>query len=498
MKRFLMIFLSLLLAMSLLSCAASDGGYTASDATGGFERADGEVFYVGKGFDVYDPEGIPLPDAELLSEDFEDGFHRRHYKELTHDELEAYFYKARDAGFSVMSYDYNALIYSGDEYAEVWYTEDAGKTLITTYGGKETIGVVTPEEARGIIGLSDTFLPVDITPREVSEKYGVQFFIQPFETKSSGYNAISSSMYFISCGRANEMRCSAYVIADADSDGVTELWCTGFGPTSGLFTLTVKGYARGILRYYTCVNLEHGYYEVSENDGALCFADDAGGKYGIYLNRSSGMLLIDPGNDAEGKIEEWGDGNFALYEDGDWLGLPSKKDHVKEFLQAYDEKYGGDAGDICNVTPRGVFEETGVRFFKFSGSGASFAFTDGEIYEICDGSAGLGFLNAVPWDYDGEGTPDLVIGVSYGKEVHQSEISVFDTVTHKMIPVASSLDFDTSGITGDWMPLSVWSDNRVIIESVRLSDGADAFYKVERVGEVTSENGAPVFNKLEY
>ncbi len=518
MKKYCVVLLLLLLALFLLSCDSDNNEAESSgESRDQFVRADGEVYYVGEGFDVYEPKDVPLPEKEIVSEDYSGGFHTRYYNELSSDELNDYFDAARDAGYQVVKHSYDALLYNEDNYVEVHYNEygaeDEVLTSVTCYGKKESFGgMISPDEAILVIGRTTSFTPVDITPREVFQKFGFQFFIQPFEDSSYGYKSINSVICFISKGRSNELgyrnlRVDPYVIADADSDGKVELWTIGSGPTSGVYTVQIEGYADGIVKYFSIIGVDYGTYTISENDGKLCFAEDGGEKYGLLLNKSSGDIRIDTKGESN-HIRQLGS-DPAVFGAGAWLELPCSKDHVDEFLSAFEKikkvsypaNEDGYTYEKCfNVTPRTVYEQTGVRIFKFSDSFESFALIDDEVYEICNSLGGLGFIGAVPWDYDKDGTTDLVVGGSWGSGMHRSEISVFNVKTKESLHVVSSIDYVSSGLMDEWIPIAELMPDSIIVDAVVLNFGEDlggAYKTVERVGEITLEDGKPVFKKYE-
>ena len=81
-----------------------------------------------------------------------------------------------------------------------------------------------------------------------------------------------------------------------------------------------------------------------------------------------------------------------------------------------------------------------IKIFKFSNSYVSLALIDGEVYEICTSFGGYGFFNAVPWDYDEDGTMDLLIASSWGSGMHRSEISVFNVKTKQSTIICTSIE----------------------------------------------------------
>jgi hypothetical protein len=103
------------------------------------------------------------------------------------------------------------------------------------------------------------------------------------------------------------------------------------------------------------------------------------------------------------------------------------KDSVDEFMSIIGEvELGGlsagmklDEEHCYNVTPLSVATQTDIKIFKFSDSCVSLALIDGEVYSICESFGGFGFVNAVPWDYDGDGNG--LCGESYGEVINMLE-----------------------------------------------------------------------------
>ncbi len=113
------------------------------------------------------------------------------------------------------------------------------------------------------------------------------------------------------------------------------------------------------------------------------------------------------------------------------------KDSVKEFISLLgDLEPGGlvsgyeyNEKNCYNVTPTEVAAETDMKIFKFSDSCASFVMLNNEVYPLCEGFGGYGFVKAIPCDFDNDGNKDLLVASSWGSGVHRSVVSVFNSVT---------------------------------------------------------------------
>lgn len=195
------------------------------------------------------------------------------------------------------------------------------------------------------------------------------------------------------------------------------------------------------------------------------------------------------------------------------------KDSVDEFMSLLGEiELGGslsagmklDEEHCYNVTPFSVAAQTDIQIFKFSDSCVSLALIDGQIYSICDSFGGFGFVDAVPWDYDENGNPDLLVASSWGSGLHRSIISVFNTDTKESIVV-----YDTSTTDNPCVDLFVTMaspafsskdpQNLPIYYLIYSADIqingnnlADLSYTAtDVIGSVVVENGVPVFQPMD-
>ena len=204
----------------------------------------------------------------------------------------------------------------------------------------------------------------------------------------------------------------------------------------------------------------------------------------------------------------------------DWMHTESSKEYVTEFMAACGSIQGENllfgyefSEDYCfNVTPSIVSAATDVKIFKFSNSCTSLAWIDGEVYEICPSFGGFGFFNAMPWDYDKDGTTDLLVASSWGSGIHRSEISVFNVKTKESTVLCSSLDMKDSQFSNDWFVAAQApsSENRnqetlsdeFLVCSANIEHGEnliDINYTAEScVGSIKLENGNPTFIPAEW
>ena len=81
---------------------------------------------------------------------------------------------------------------------------------------------------------------------------------------------------------------------------------------------------------------------------------------------------------------------------------------------------------LADVTPAEVLEATGCHIFKSPVSFNSYL-ADGERFCVLDcGVGGYGLTSAVLWDYDENGTADLLYTYSWGSGMHRSILALYD------------------------------------------------------------------------
>lgn len=200
----------------------------------------------------------------------------------------------------------------------------------------------------------------------------------------------------------------------------------------------------------------------------------------------------------------------------DWMHTECSKDYVTEFMsilrtvkgEGLLSGYYFDEEHCYNVTPSAISRSTDIKIFKFSDSCVSLALIDGEVFEICPSFGGYGFFNAVPWDYDEDGTTDLLIASSWGSGMHRSEISVFNVKTKQSKVICTSLEHENTNSGNDWFvatqsPSSYTGDPKevpifYVVYSAEMKSGdslVDLSYLAKScVGSIDLEDGTPVFH----
>lgn len=98
------------------------------------------------------------------------------------------------------------------------------------------------------------------------------------------------------------------------------------------------------------------------------------------------------------------------------------------------------AGQLAEITPDDVWEETGHQLFKDSGSLETYVVADGNAAVLGIGFGGSGVTSVVPYDVNGDGAGDLVYAYSYGSGIHRSVMSWMDLQTMTEHPVLSKAE----------------------------------------------------------
>ena len=114
----------------------------------------------------------------------------------------------------------------------------------------------------------------------------------------------------------------------------------------------------------------------------------------------------------------------------------------------------------------------------------------------------------MPWDYDEDGTMDLLIASSWGSGFHRSEISVFNVKTKQSTIICTSIESGNEDSGNDWFvatesPSSYREDLEeppiyYVIYSAEIKSG-DSFVDLSYVaksfvGSIELEYGMPIFH----
>lgn len=128
-------------------------------------------------------------------------------------------------------------------------------------------------------------------------------------------------------------------------------------------------------------------------------------------------------------------------------------------------------GQLSEITPDDVWEETGHQLFKDSGSLETYVVADGKAAVLGIGFGGSGVTSVVPYDVNGDGAGDLVYAYSYGSGIHRSVMSWMDLQTMTEHPVLSKAE--TAGFRTYDLILQK-EDNSIIVYQVGNKENREA------------------------
>ena len=204
-----------------------------------------------------------------------------------------------------------------------------------------------------------------------------------------------------------------------------------------------------------------------------------------------------------------------LNEENGYVAVPCTQDGIDELLSITElkgkgllEGYDLSESNLYNVTPTEVAVASDYKIFKASDSCASFILIDGDIYPICNFFGGYGFVNAVPWDYDGNGVIDLLVASSFGSGIHCSEISLFNATTKETTVIYTSSSDDRVDLViraespafSSKDPGSLPIYYNVYSAHIKITDGnlsRLSYLTTDKVGTIELTDGKPVFKPNE-
>ena len=164
-----------------------------------------------------------------------------------------------------------------------------------------------------------------------------------------------------------------------------------------------------------------------------------------------------------------------------------------------DKNYNVSDAIFSNITPKGMLEENpDVELFYSKTSGACFLKVKNELYR-CDTFGGE-YQHLCYWDYDGNGTKDLVMHYTFGSGIPYEGVSVTDLTTMESKAIQSvnlleskwsNFEFDGENIYIDGKKctysrgLFFLDDNVILVNSISLNDYI--FGKTDIKGRVEGE-----------
>ena len=165
--------------------------------------------------------------------------------------------------------------------------------------------------------------------------------------------------------------------------------------------------------------------------------------------------------------------------------LDINEGHIEEFSEGLS-----DPTHWIVLTPEGA---SGFEVIRSIDVGCTYAVIDGTYYRLGEGENGKGAVDVILTDFDEDDEPDLLYTYHFGaNEDECSKVGWFDLTTHESVLSDFSL-------MHAFLALEEREDSYVLYRAERDADldtGTFGLNLVERMGEVTEENGR-ILLKLE-
>ena len=206
------------------------------------------------------------------------------YENVTPQMLDDYIDTMVADGFECKRDMYNALLYKQGVMIQITdSTKSSNKCNITVYISTKTSSnsALTEVEALSVIDDENVFFLLDQSPEGFYEATGAQYFFTPIHS----FNYLiheetyipENSYYYTSKCLVAENGCvfvdnsiSAPIVCDLNNDKVTDIIFLGYGPTSGVFTITLAMYniieGVPVLDSSNIYQISHGEIDIGLND----------------------------------------------------------------------------------------------------------------------------------------------------------------------------------------------------------------------------------------
>lgn len=206
------------------------------------------------------------------------------YENVTPQMLDDYIDTMVADGFECKRDMYNALLYKQGVMIQVTdNTKSSNKCNVIVYTSMKTSSdlALTEAEALSVIDDENVFFLLEQSPVGFYEATGAQYFFTPIHS----FNYLTyeethipeNSYYCTSKCLVSEKGCvfvdnsiSAPIVCDLNNDKVTDIIFLGYGPTSGVFTITLAMYniieGVPILDSSNIYQLSHGEIDIGLND----------------------------------------------------------------------------------------------------------------------------------------------------------------------------------------------------------------------------------------
>lgn len=250
-----------------------------------------------------------FPDFEVSSR----SENREAYENVTPQELSEYIDSLIDEGFQCKRDIYSALLYMPGVMIHITdNTKSYNKCSVTVYIAMKTESdsALTEAEALNVIDDDKVFFLLDQTPEGFYEATGTRYFYAPvhsfnYLTYEETHIPENSHYVIMKCLVTEkgyvfvDSPISAPVVCDVNNDNVRDIIFLGYGPTSGLFTITLTMYniIDGVPVLDSCniYQLSHGDIDIGLNDmgkPVLFYCPNNSDEYTEYLIGYSDKLIV--------------------------------------------------------------------------------------------------------------------------------------------------------------------------------------------------------------
>ena len=206
------------------------------------------------------------------------------YQNVTVAQVQSYIDKLKADGFTYEGNDYDALLFKEDALIEIYNSDAQNQQCSVTVALAQDIPaerIPTCEEFQRKLQEPGIFYVLEQTPAGFFEETGTRLFLAAtkytWESDSTTYN-----IFYVLVSPNGMLPLNTYnniappICRDLDGDGHTEILTLGYGPTSGLFTFTLRAYTIAdeapVLYAQKTYMADPGYLTIdAENDGVSLY-----------------------------------------------------------------------------------------------------------------------------------------------------------------------------------------------------------------------------------
>ena len=202
----------------------------------------------------YEPDELPIPLPNYPVTSSKDQY--LIFEGIPDNIVDEYFLELEKCGFTP---------YPGDYMYNHFYREGCA-VFVETYRDVLTVKYyasnvenadrgISPEEAQKLIGINETHLPIDISPKGFFECTGAQLFLQPALVSERHPDRQYTSdhywtyFYYITpeiC--LNGSNFHSFAVTDVDQNNVDEVWILRQGYNNGFYDFLLSAYENGELK----------------------------------------------------------------------------------------------------------------------------------------------------------------------------------------------------------------------------------------------------------